>query len=232
VPLQPWRPGRAPWVIGLAAVLSVAFWGLDGGLIGTQGLGLVVFFVGGMFLGVDRLRSSLQSIPLVAAGLGGVALFAVGALVAVYQQPTPPTTGWSGRTVSTVALGVVLSVLMSAAVLSIARAARSWDFLAICGKRSLDIYLAHIILASGTRIVLVKLGVHSFLPLVSAGLVAGVLGSLIVASALRRVGLAWVFDGPKLPTFGGEQSRRVLRSGRRTRKLLSDSEERSMERHR
>ncbi len=208
VPMRPWRPERAPWLLALSAVLSISLWGLDGGVIGTQGLGLVVFFVGGMILGVDRLRSALRSIPFVAAGVGGVGLFAVGVLVAVHQQPTPPTTGWSGRTVSTVALGVALSVVMSAAVLLFARAARSWGFLAVCGRRSLDIFLAHIILASGSRIVLVELGVHSVVLLVAVGLVAGVFGSLVVATVLRRVGLAWVFDGPKPPARSHKRSRR------------------------
>ncbi len=208
VPMRPWLPGRAPWLLALSAVLSIGLWGLDGGVIGTQGLGLVVFFVGGMILGVDRLRSALRSIPFVAAGVGGIGMFATGVLVAVYQQPTPPTTGWSGRTVSTVALGVALSVVMSAAVLLFARAARSWGFLAVCGRRSLDIFLAHIILASGSRIVLVELGVHSVVLLVAVGLVAGVVGSLVVATVLRRLGLAWVFDGPKLPARGHKRSRR------------------------
>jgi hypothetical protein len=35
--------------------------------------------------------------------------------------------------------------------------------------------------------------------LVLVGLAAGVLGSLLVSAALRRVGLGWAFDGPKLP---------------------------------
>jgi fucose 4-O-acetylase-like acetyltransferase len=208
VPLRPWRPERAPWVLGVAAVLSVAFWGIDGGAIGTQGLGLIVFFVGGMIVGVDRLRSALQSIPSAAAGLGGGALLAVATLVAVYALPTAPTIGWWDRTVWTVALGVVLSVAMSAAVLLVARAARSWGFLAYCGRRSLDIYLGHIIMASGSRIVLMMFGVHSVAVLVAAGVTAGVLGPLLASVALRRVGLAWVFDGPKLPTGDRKRGRR------------------------
>lgn len=199
VPWRPWLPRRAPWFFGSATLLSIAFWGLDGGVLGTQGLGLLIFFVGGTILGVARVQLALQSIPGVVAGVGGLALFAGGALIAACGRPIPPTTGWSGRSVSTVALGVMLALLMSAAVLLFARAVRSWALLVLCGRRSLDIYLAHIILASGTRIVGVKLGLHSAELLVALGLVAGVLGSLVVATALRRVGLAWVFDGPKLP---------------------------------
>ena len=39
VPMRPWRSKRAPWILGLAAVLSIAVWGLNGLVIGTQGLG-------------------------------------------------------------------------------------------------------------------------------------------------------------------------------------------------
>jgi peptidoglycan/LPS O-acetylase OafA/YrhL len=206
VPMKPWLPGRAPWVFGLAAVLSVAFWGLDGGAIGTQGIGLIVFYVGGMIVGVDRVRSALQSTPFAAAAVGGVALVALGTIIAVYTLPTAPTIGWSERTVSTVALGVVLSVVLSAGVLLVARAVRSWGFLAYCGQRSLDIFLAHIIMASGSRIVLVHLGVHSVVLLVAVGEIVGVGGPLVLSAALRRIGLAWVFDGPKLPAWTRKRS--------------------------
>jgi fucose 4-O-acetylase-like acetyltransferase len=206
VPMRPWLPRRAPWVFGLALVLSVAFWGLDGGAIGTQGIGLVVFYVGGMIVGLDRVRSALQSTSFAAAAIGAVTLLTVGTVVAVYTLPTAPTIGWSERTVWTVALGVVLSVVLSAGVLLLARAVRSSGFLAYCGRHSLDIFLAHIILASGSRIVMVHLGVHSVPLLVAVGEAAGVGGSLLLSVALRRIGLSWVFDGPKLPTLGRKRS--------------------------
>ncbi|WP_197283593.1 acyltransferase family protein [Mycobacterium sp. Marseille-P9652] len=208
VPMRPWRSTRGPWILAASAILSVAFWGLDDGVIGTQGLGLVVFFVGGMVCGVRRLRSALASLPSLAAGLAGGGLFSAGVAVAVHLRPTPPTTCWSERTVSTVALGVALSVLMSFAVLLCARGEWASLFLGLCGRRSLDIFLIHIVMASGSRIVLVKLGVQSTATLVAVGLIAGVAGSLLAASALRRAGLGWVFDGPTPPAFGRSRSRR------------------------
>lgn len=201
VPMRPWEPRRAPWVLGLSAVLSIALWGLNGPVIGTQGLGLVVFFVGGMILGVNRLLSALRSIPPAVAGVGGAGLFALGVVIAVCATPTPPTQWGVGRTVLSVALGVPVCVGMSAAALLMARAVRSWNFLAVCGRRSIDIYLAHIIMASGSRIVLVRLGLHSPALLVAACVVAGVVGSLLAARVLRHIGLGWVFDGPQLPAY-------------------------------
>jgi peptidoglycan/LPS O-acetylase OafA/YrhL len=208
VPLRPWEPRRAPWLLGLSAVLSIALWGLNGPVIGTQGLGLVVFFVGGMILGVDRLQSFLRSIPSAVAGVAGVGLFALGVVIVVCALPTPPTQWGSGRTVFSVALGVPVCVGMSAAALLMARAARSWNFLAVCGRRSIDIYLAHITLAAGSRIVLVKLGLHSPVLLAASCVFAGVFGSLLVATVLRRIGLAWIFDGPALPAWLEKRSRR------------------------
>lgn len=208
VPLRPWLPERAPWILGFAALLSIAFWGLDGGVIGTQGLGVIVFFVAGMCVGVDRLQSVLRSIPSAAAWVGGLGVFAVGVVISLYVPLTGPTYGWEARTVSTVAVGVALTVVMSASVLVFARAARSWGFVALCGRRSLDIYLAHILLASGSRIILVKLGVHSLWLLIPICFAVGLFGSLVVSTALRRIGLAWVFDGPKLPARSRKRSRR------------------------
>jgi peptidoglycan/LPS O-acetylase OafA/YrhL len=195
VPMRTWLP-KGPWVLTIAAVLSIGLWGFNTDLAGVRGLGLAVFMVGGLVLGVDRAQALLRSISVPVAAVAGVALFAIGVVVTVFTDATPPTESHI-RTVSTVALGVLLSLTLSAAVLIFSRAARSWSFLALCGRRSLDIYLAHIILASGCRIILVSLGVHSVVLLVTAGLVVGVVGSLIVATGLRHVGLAWVFDGPR-----------------------------------
>ncbi|MDT5138813.1 MAG: hypothetical protein QOD58_3075, partial [Mycobacterium sp.] len=200
VPMLPWRPERAPWVLGSAVVISVGLWGLDLGMIGAQGVGLIVFFVGGTIIGVDRLQSGLQKIPSVTAGACGLGLFAIGSFIAIETHATPPTLGWASRTVATVGVGVVLSVVMSAAVLLFARTTRSWSVLAVCGRRSLDIFLAHIIMASGCRIALVMLGVHSVVFLVATCFITGVFGSLVMSTALRRVGMGWVFDGPKLPS--------------------------------
>lgn len=107
---------------------------------------------------------------------------------------------------STVVLGAVLSVAMSAGLLLFARAVRSSGFLAYGGRHSLDIFLAHIIMASGSRIVLVHVGVHSVALLVAVGVVVGVGGPLVMSAALRRIRLAWVFDGPKLPTWARKRS--------------------------
>ena len=87
-------------------------------------------------------------------------------------------------------------MVSSAALLLFGHAAQSVSFLSLCGRRSLEIYLAHVILVAGTRIVLVKFGVLNIWVLIVTCLVTAVLGSLALSVVLRRIGLGWVFDGP------------------------------------
>lgn len=196
VPLQPWRRGRAPWVLSVAAVISIVFWGYDGGYVGTQGLALVVFFVAGTVCGAERVLAVLDRFkPAVAGVVGALALAAVTAL-GVLTVATPPTFDPEGRTVMTVAIAVVVTVVSSAAILLIGHSLRAVSLLALVGQRSLDIYLAHVIMAAGTRIVLGQFGVTSLWIYVPAGFLMGMVGSLIAGSVARRIKLGWVFDGP------------------------------------
>lgn len=196
VPTQPWAGRRAPWILGVAAVVSVAFWGYDGGYAGTQGLGLVAFFVAGMVIGGDRVKAALDRFSPTVAGIVSIGVLTVGSTLSVLTDATGPTVFWEVRTVATTVIGFVLSVVMSAALLLFGQAARSSSLLAFLGRRSLDIYLAHIILASGTRIVLVYLGVTSPWAIVVACVLVGVVGSVLVGNVARKIGLGWVFDAP------------------------------------
>lgn len=196
VPLQPWRERRALWIVCVAAAVSIAFWGYDGGYVGTQGLGLVVFFVGGMAVGAHRMTAVLDRFAPAVAGTVGILLLVVSSLLAVVTFATPPTFDPEGRTLASVAIAVPVALVSSAAVLLIGHGLRRASFLALLGRRSLDIYLAHVIIAAGTRIVLTQLGVTSLWVFVIAGFAMGMVGSLIVGSAARRMKLGWVFDGP------------------------------------
>ena len=196
VPMQPWIRGRAPWILGAAAAISVAFWGYDGGYVGTQGLGLVIFFVGGMVIGSEPVKAALDRFSPAVAAVISVSVLTIGSAIAVLTAATGPTILWDSRTIATTAIGIAVALVTSAAVLLLGQAARSVAMLALLGRRSLDIYLAHIIMASGTRILLLHLGLTSTWVIVILCLLAGVIGSLVVASGLRRIGLGWIFDGP------------------------------------
>jgi peptidoglycan/LPS O-acetylase OafA/YrhL len=158
VPMQPWIRRRAPWILAAAAAISVAFWGYDGGYVGTQGLGLVIFFVAGMVIGSEPVKAALDRFSPAVAAVISVSVFTIGSAIAVLTAATGPTILWDGRTIATTAIGIAVALVTSAAVLLLGQAARSVAMLALLGRRSLDIYLAHIIMASGTRILLLHLG--------------------------------------------------------------------------
>lgn len=197
VPMQPWVRGRAAWVLGLAAAVSVGFWGYDGGYIGTQGLPLVVFFVVGMIIGSERTKAALDRVGRTMAAIVSSLALAVCTALSVAGLAIPPTISFDIRTVASTVLGVVVAVVTSAAILLLSHAVRSAWLLALLGRRSLDIYLAHIVMASGARIILVHLGVTSAWVLVSLCFLSGVAGSLVVSNLARRMTLGWVFDGPR-----------------------------------
>ena len=199
VPLQPWKSQRAWWILGAAAVLSFAFWGYDGGYVGTQGLGLVVFMVGGMILGSERVQGVLDRFSVRSAGLLSAAVLVFASVVSVLTSATMSTVFFEDRTLFTTAVGIVLALLGSAAILLFGQAARAWALPALLGRRSLDIFLGHIMMAAGARIVLLHLGVTSVWVIGVCAVLAGIIGSLLLADLLRRVGLGWVFDGPGWP---------------------------------
>ncbi len=196
VPMKPWEGRRGRWILGLAAVVSVLFWGYDGGYVGTQGLGLVVFFVAGLVIGGERVKQALDRFGPASAAAISIALLTISSIVVVATDGTVATVFWQDRTLWTVAVGFVFSIVASAAVLLFGQATRAVSVLAMLGRRSLDIYLAHIIMAAGTRIVLVQVGVTSTWVLAVCGLVVGVFGSVAAATLLRRIGFSWLFDGP------------------------------------
>lgn len=196
VPLQPWLRSRSAWVLGAAFVVSVVFWGYDGGYIGTQGLGLLVFFVAGMVMGAERVTAVLDRFNVVVAGVVGLAVLIASSVIAAIIDATAPTFDHTGRTVTSVAIGVVLAVISSGALVLAGHGLRSASPLAFLGRRSLDIYLAHVIMAAGTRIVLVHLGVTALWVFVVVGFLMAVVGSLIAGTVARRIKLGWIFDGP------------------------------------
>lgn len=161
--VAPWRPGvRA--VLGSAAVTVVALaaWGWDPGYAGLQGLALVPCYVAGAAIGHPRLRAVASRAPSALLAVGGLLLTAVVGLGAVWFGPTTPTTQ-SVRTVPSVALGVVLVAVALVGTISLAVVASRWPrasgWVAYVGRQSLPVYLGHIVVTAGTRVLLLRAGV-------------------------------------------------------------------------
>ncbi len=194
----------ARWRLWVAAPVvtsvSLASWGWQGSIAGTQGWGLLVFYATGATLGAVRYQQALRGTSRSWAALAGaIALGAAVAVVAILPV-TPPTDYGQGRTPGSVAMGVAVSVVCTGAILllshPLARIPGLGRFLAHCGKLSLAIFLAHIIATAGTRTVLLAVGIDHPGLLVGSGILIGVLGPLFLWHTGVALGFPWLFDMP------------------------------------
>lgn len=198
--VQPWRSSaRAGGAVAVAVLVSFALWGLNGPVVGTQGLGLTVYFVFALLWRGDRVVVALRSAPLWALGL--VILVGAGFVwVSVVGIATPPTVGGTERSVISVALGFAASTGLLVAVLATSRLIAAVPGLraviAGVGLRSMAVFVAHIIFAAGARIALARAGVDHLTPHVILGTLAGVVGPLALHAVAARVGASWLFDAP------------------------------------
>ena len=148
---QPWRStARGVVALVLAAALAVAVWGHDPLYVFTRGWALVLPFLIGCAVTQVRHAALARQTGLVvlSSSLGG----AVWLWVGLRTVATTPTTGGEMRTAGTVALGVLgctagtIAVLACGALLARTPAV---SLLSLLGRRSLEIFLAHIVVASG-----------------------------------------------------------------------------------
>lgn len=195
---QPWvSRRRAVVVLLLASVLALAVWGFDPLYAFTRGWALLLPFLVGCLVTQPRHAALASRTAVVsAAGAVGVALWL---WVGLGTLATTPTTGGDLRTVSTVALGVLGCLAGTVATLAIAALlARTpaAGVLAVLGRRSLEIFLAHIVVASGTRVVLVQVGVSDpWVHLLTASAL-GLVIPVMLAIAAERLRWTWVFGLP------------------------------------
>lgn len=197
--VAPWRDStRAALSTVAAVVVSVAAWGVHGAVIGSQGLGLVAFFWTGVVLGPAGV-AALRPRSTLSLAVGG----SVFVTVLVLSDPVTATSSHEPRTAATVALGVVASVAGTVAILCLCQLLdpiRGVGWLAFLGRRSLEIFLAHIIFTAATRIALEQAGVLSVAPHLVLGTLMGVAGPLALWWLGARVGVPWLFSAPRALT--------------------------------
>lgn len=188
--VRPWRSiRRAIITLSLVGLFSIATWGLSGPVVGTQGLGISVFFVLAAVVGAERYLRFLRAVP----GWMLVALLVLGAGVMVslvgFTDAVPPASGGDARTLPGVALGVlastagVLAVVAASRLLSLLPRATAW--LGYAGSHSLEIFLGHFAVLS----ILVAA------PLV-VQVVAGVGLPLLLGWVCRVIRFPWLFAAP------------------------------------
>lgn len=203
VVVRPWTSQRRAAITLVAAgAISLLFWGYAGDVIGPEGLPLWIFFAVGVTVGDRRFRAQLSRIkPVLALSIAGLSAITYAAAVA-FLPVTAPTLGFDTRTALSVALGVVTSwvgvvfVLSTSRFISSLKSTPASRVLALLGTRSLEIYLAHGVALSGTRIALVALGVTSLPVHIAAGIGLGLFAPVLLWWLMRRLGLPWLFQAP------------------------------------
>jgi fucose 4-O-acetylase-like acetyltransferase len=203
--LRPWR--NRPLTIAsivVAAGISLYGWGSDPGIIGLQGAGIIFFFLIGVLCGSRRATAALAWLTLPRAIAAAIVLTATFLAIGLYTPATPPTALGHERTVASTALGIAGAVIGVAALLATSRAlafsaalARPLSFV---GKRSLEIFLASIIFASGSRVLLRTGGILDPLLHTTLGTLAGVAGPILFWWLLGRLHFPWLFTAPVILT--------------------------------
>ncbi len=196
--VKPWSSrARAVMSLGGSLALALAVWGIEPTLIFARGWALLLPFLAGCLMtaaGHARVFRSL-AVAWVIALVGAAAWLGLDIGFTV----VPPTLGGEDRTVSGVLLGVLACTGGTAACLAwadlLARTRASAAIGAV-GRRSLEIFLAHIVVASGARIVLLQLGVESLGVHLVIGVMLGVLVPMAIAVVAERLGWGWVFGLP------------------------------------
>lgn len=219
--VKPWRSRRvAMFSSGASLIFSLTLWGWSGPWAGTQGLALTVFYVGGAIWGKAafiRMIHLVSGRVAVAASLGAFASFL---LIVLFTNSTPPTTSSDGQSSLSPGLGLTASALGIVAVLATSRAlallGSPFRWLAFLGQRSLEIFLAHIIAASGIRIILVLAGFTQPGLHVVAGILVGVLAPIGLWWLFERLRFPYLFVNPKLSAAKRADDGRSVESNRTT----------------
>lgn len=212
VVLRPWCGSAARRVVltGSLAVVSVATWGWDVRILGLNGSGLTIFMVLGALVGLHRtsfldgVRSGWAALVLAVSLTCFVVLVRTGLAPATMPDPVDVPV----RLLSILAALVGIVALFCTAVLlsKVAVARSAFSFL---GRATLPVYLAHVIVVAGVRVVLSRLGSGPELVLVVAVPLA-----LAVPLFLDRLGrgnvVGWLFRIPSpsrdLPGRGSRSS--------------------------
>lgn len=196
---KPWQPGTLARTVVVASILiSLATWAFEGPVVGTQGISLLSAFIIGARIRFDRIKSVLSKatakgllLTFTAASTGYAALLVLTpALPPTVNAPWAPLGVLLGAVASSVALVAVitLSTLLSRS--------NSFEWLKFVGQRSLEIFLAHVIFASGTRIALSMIGVDSQAIHLVAGVAAGTVLPMLLCLITARLRMDWVFELP------------------------------------
>ncbi len=196
--VRPWASKqRAVLSIGLATPVALSMWGIEPLYVFTRGWSLLVPFLLGCVVtakGHARMFGSVGRAVVLTIGCGAVWLW-----VGLGTNAVLPTMS-DHRSAAGVALGVLGCTAGTIACLSASTLLSRTPvtgLLELIGRRSLEIFLAHIVVTSGTRIVLSKLGVDDLVVHLVLATTLGVLIPIWMAVIAERLGLQWIFGLPR-----------------------------------
>ena len=196
--VRPWRSRvRAAVSSVVVAAGSLLAWGWTGPWVFMEGLALLAFVWVGMLAGRERVAALTRSararwVALVGIGAGAAALW--------LTDPMPPTSWMGPRTLWAFAWGVPTSVALCLGVFALSGSIGRRQVgrpLAFLGERSLEIFLAHIVLTDLARKLLTVADVTDLTVHMVVGSVAGVLGPLGLWWLGRRLHAPWLFQLPR-----------------------------------
>ena len=197
--VRPWTSRTRAVASSVVVVTgSLLAWGWTGPWVFLEGLALLAFVWAGLLVGRERLTVVTRPPHATWIALGGLG---AGAAALWLTDPMPPTSWLGPRTLGAVAWGVPTSVALClgtfavSGILARRRLARPLAFL---GERSLEIFLAHIVLTDIARHALTVADVTDVTTHVVVGSVAGVLGPLALWWLGRRIHTPWLFERPHL----------------------------------
>ncbi len=197
---RPWESALRRWgLLGVTSVGALLVWGWEPNVVVVQGLALTPFFVAGALLGGERLTSlvtSWRSPSLGAVATVAGALYAVVIAVAHFAMPTAASPDRSAVPLAWGVLGSVSGLVLVLAASAVLGRLPFAGPVAALGRRSMEIYLAHILVGSLTRAALVEAGVSDGLIHLVVGTITGVGVPLLLWWLARRVGLTGLFGLP------------------------------------
>ena len=169
---------RGPALIVIAVAALAFSTGLPESFLATT-MKMGVFFAAGAAIG-PQLERRIASIAhwksfVICCGAFGVAVFGIWNVAPVYS--------WQALPAAIFGMGMIMIVCYWA------NRTPAKAPLALCGQRSMHIYVMHIMAAAGIRIVLTKAGVDNAYALLLIGTAVGVVLPLGVSYALQRTSL-------------------------------------------
>ena len=214
--LYPFEANDIYWFLWALFVIQLCLAALDRAPAGLRRIALA-----GLIAASVLVTARGTALPVIGSALHYLPFVALGQAMAGWaDRPVGARLGWLGVALFLASegtamvlmpegVGALAAAAMAVAGISLAIAAvvqampRSGAVRAAAtlGALSLPIYLAHVIAASGARVVALRLGITEWAPHLALGCAAGLIGPLVLVWAANRLGLAPILGFTRFPAF-------------------------------